>query len=145
MNTTFKKYLISICILFLGGYSFLYAHEDLNDRDQSAIQGLAFSKILNCSRANQQSGAAFNESRRKETRKELVAEEIDTAEEEEENEKVLPSNTREQVYGGFTTAFFYTLLFGHFLVEFKKAFPHFSPHVFAVSYKRHIRFQVFRI
>lgn len=141
MNKAFEKYLVLIGILLLGGYSSLSAHTNLSDSEHFTNQGLT----LSCSLADGLAGPVFSESDKREIRRELVAEEVDTAEEEEESNKKLLSSDEELLYGGFTTAIFYALQLGHFSFELKGNTPYFIPHIFTTSYKRYIRFQVFRI
>lgn len=134
MKQAFKRYLIPLCILLLGGFINLYADSESNADNQNACyidghESLDQQTSLNAI----QFGAE---------KKHYAETEV---EEQEEREEEVVSHSTYLQYGGYLTAFFYASETGSFYFEPNSAYSDFQTASLGSSQKRHIRFQVFRI
>ncbi len=143
MLKTLLKYLLSFCILLLGGYSLFSAQIDKGDAFYTPIQVLE-----GTASANLNSGTAHQDqtyiSSPSSSGTKKATDTIDAAENEVKEEE-LGSSRRNLASENYLTAVFYTLALGCFF-RYLKASLHFVKHFsYHSSSKRYLILRVLRI
>tara|TARA_R110002049_G_scaffold28018_4_gene96605 strand:+ start:3783 stop:4217 length:435 start_codon:yes stop_codon:yes gene_type:complete len=144
MKWAFKKYLVLLYILLWSGFTNLHANYSTDSEYSFSIQKIETNKYSNCDYFEEL--IAFNiddDNHPFEAPKECFAEVTDK--EEEESDEELSSSITKVKNGGCKTAVFYAFISGHFSGVSEQNLSYFKPNSYTTSFKRHIRFQIFRI
>lgn len=133
MKTSFKRFLLPICILLLGGFINLYADAYGDQVSPTECSIAHFDSADHTSITPQVFG----------TNKKLYAE--TEVEEQEEREEEAVSHDLHLQFGGYLTAFFYGFQSGIDKFEPNTTYDGYLPQFEGSPLRRHVRFQVFLI
>lgn len=145
MYRALKKYILLLCILLINGCSTIYAHSNFEVDRYFSVLNVAASESSPCGAEQELAPIIFENTFDFEFHKPYLAEVTDTEEEEEESEEIVLSSETNLNYGGAATAIFYAQMLGPLSSDLEKGDIYINYRPFTTPYKRHIRFQVFRI
>jgi hypothetical protein len=136
------RFFLSLCILFLSGYSQWYAHAYESRIHSALINSPETSEKASLDNKQQSltlinhAGASHRE------KKKFKIEATEVTEEEDEQSSSLKRNAKNKY---FFTTLFYNSLVAYFFSSLKVALPYSKQFPAISSYRRHLLFQIFRI